>query len=688
MADGQGRTTLISDFRGENYRLRDSLLPPNVSPDALNCDYFFNTIRKRNGWSVVNRYSPVSGAQSVVLGLFIQHDNNIYVIVGSPGTTYYDVHCYLEGTGLVGSASNVYHRLWAHRPELLGNSGETASGALWGQWKLPSWQNLSMAPLDVSLTTATPSGSGTFNGVRKYYIVARNSTDGHESDLNYSSLPGSAMVTSGSATNAAQYDLAGIPSSSDPQVDKVRIYATKTGGSVFYYLADINNGTTTYTDNKADASLTVPYNAFRGILPQLPTGTDQRTPVMWQDRLWAPGYENGVWVYKWTERSYGDGLPIYCLWYPDNYITLPGTRGLPWDVLPIGNTMILMAFSDGLFAIVGDNPGSYRLIPVQTGTAFYRLVLSNQYVYALGKESVVRIPLGMTGPVEDISGAVSLHFRGMQYPWGYARQPVAAYVPSRKEVWFTFQKGSEDVSNYLRYDKRVTMVWSEERETWARWDLPVDQYGDYFRQPVYREYIFMGVQGTLGKLIFNSEAESTYQDGIFESGTVTASGASSVTVSESPASTVEKYIGLKVSVTASDGTVQHRIINERFGKILNITEAWTANPVPGDTYTIGAIQWYWTSPRLALTDDRFGDKRIHRIKTAFHPVGNISSTNVKMTYRLDANAEQTKSLDATQRVHEVLAEDVGKELRLKYEHSTQRKSVEIEGIQIELEQQE
>ena len=53
-----------------------------------------------------------------------------------------------------------------------------------------------------------------------------------------------------------QVSLTSIPTSSSYSVTARKIYRTKAGGSDYYYLATINdNTTTTYTDNIADASL-------------------------------------------------------------------------------------------------------------------------------------------------------------------------------------------------------------------------------------------------------------------------------------------------------------------------------------------------------------------------------------------------------------------------------------------------
>lgn len=692
MADGQGRTTLISDFRGQNHHLPDTLLPPNVSPDALNCDFWHNTVMKREGWSLIGRFTPGSDCESVILGIWLDPASSryVYIVVATKGATFYDLTCYRVNTGLVGSAtlmgttSDAIKALWPFRAQNIEGVG------LWGEWKLPNWHKIAMDPVDVSLTTATPGGTGSLNGVRQYYVVARNSTDGHESDLDYSNLPGSAIVTSWSAENAARFDIVNIPVSSDPQVDKKRIYATKTGGTVFYYLADISNGVTSYTDTTPDSDLTVPYNGYRGIIPTVYGGTNRRTPILWQERLWALGYENGNHVYKWTERSYGDGLPLYCLWYPYNYLTLRGVHSAPWDVIAVDDSYLLIASSDGLFAIVGDNPANYRCVPIVTGHIYACLALSATYCYAAGPHGIVRFPRGSLGPVEKISQPVENFCSDMVYDHSGQRKPVAGFAPGKGQVMFSFTNRngvlpSEDFWNERPAAARVTLVWDETKGEWSVWDLPVDQYGSY--RFGYINYV--GLRGILGCLRLSPYEDAVHStDGQTETGTVSSSTPTTVVVSNSPVLHNIHYAGLTLHVTAPDGAIQRRVIKSRSGTTITVTKAWTANPTDQYTYQIGGIDWHWYSPRLALTEDRFALKRTHRIKTAFRQNPNLNLGTMAFAYRFDDNAEQTKTLDASKRLEEVLTDDVGRELRLSYTQNASNMSVEIEGIQIELEQQE
>lgn len=94
------------------------------------------------------------------------------------------------------------------------------------------------------------AGSVTLVKGRTYFYVYRNSSTGHMSDLSAPSL------STGAQTNI-QINLSSIAASTDPQVDKIWILATADGNdeTLLYFLAEINNGTTTYTDNTPELTL-------------------------------------------------------------------------------------------------------------------------------------------------------------------------------------------------------------------------------------------------------------------------------------------------------------------------------------------------------------------------------------------------------------------------------------------------
>lgn len=95
-------------------------------------------------------------------------------------------------------------------------------------------------------TFAADSGTG-ITGDYMYKFAYVNSTSGHISTAS----DASAVRTVANKT----INLTGLTASADSQVDKINIYRTTDGGAIFFYLTQINNGTTTYADSALDATL-------------------------------------------------------------------------------------------------------------------------------------------------------------------------------------------------------------------------------------------------------------------------------------------------------------------------------------------------------------------------------------------------------------------------------------------------
>jgi hypothetical protein len=112
---------------------------------------------------------------------------------------------------------------------------------------------------------ANTGAAGVLTGTYQYKVTFYNSSTGHESNpSDDNTVPRSVSV----ALTSQQGSLVGIPVSSDPQVNKRRIYRTTANGGIWLYLDVINdNLTTTYTDNIPDTSLGVALDTFGNGVP-------------------------------------------------------------------------------------------------------------------------------------------------------------------------------------------------------------------------------------------------------------------------------------------------------------------------------------------------------------------------------------------------------------------------------------
>jgi hypothetical protein len=172
--------------------------------------------------------------------------------------------------------------------------GETEFGGSYKQVTLGGSDNA------VNLTTIPTSADGRVTSRRIYRTAGGEAPSSSYLKL-IGSIPDNATTTFSdtmgddsrgvsvpllNTTGSGQGSLTNIPTSADGRVTARRIYRTKAGGSIYYAVTTINdNATTTYTDNKADGSLsdTVPdADTISGgqvslsVIPTGPAGTTKR----------------------------------------------------------------------------------------------------------------------------------------------------------------------------------------------------------------------------------------------------------------------------------------------------------------------------------------------------------------------------------------------------------------------------
>jgi hypothetical protein len=123
----------------------------------------------------------------------------------------------------------------------------TEDGAIAKVYDGTSIYQLGITKPSTSATAATASGSGSLTGTYTYCFTFYADSTGVESQPN--------TVTNSVTVTTKSIDLSGVPTSSDPQVDKVRVY--RIGGSLTSYtlVTTLNEGTTTYNDNIADVDV-------------------------------------------------------------------------------------------------------------------------------------------------------------------------------------------------------------------------------------------------------------------------------------------------------------------------------------------------------------------------------------------------------------------------------------------------
>lgn len=146
--------------------------------------------------------------------------------------------------------------------------------------------------------TVATGAAGALTGDYQYKVTYYNSTTTHES---------SASAASATVSPASEkVDISGMTASADSQVDKKRIYRTVAGGSIFFFLAEIDDVDTTYEDNITDANLGTTIAPEENGTPGLFVGVEE-----WDGRIF--GYEKNSTVLEFSNTEFltpaGTGLP-------------------------------------------------------------------------------------------------------------------------------------------------------------------------------------------------------------------------------------------------------------------------------------------------------------------------------------------------------------------------------------------
>ncbi len=167
----------------------------------------------------------------------------IYTLVDTPTTVYTFDTSNLTNILTKGTTNQTYF-------QKVGSTLYFCNGTDVKKWNGSTTTNWGIATPATAATLSFSAGSLSPRSGYTYVYVFKNNSTQHIS----TSSPVSASTGVQTSKNIG---LSGSRST-DPQVDKIDIYRTTDGGSVFYYLATINNpgaGTWSYTDSTADSGL-------------------------------------------------------------------------------------------------------------------------------------------------------------------------------------------------------------------------------------------------------------------------------------------------------------------------------------------------------------------------------------------------------------------------------------------------
>ena len=227
---------------------------------------------------------------------------------------------------------------------------------------LKKWDQTTVRTWGITAPAVAPGltfGSGSLSPTSgyKYVYVYKCSATGHISTAS------TASASTGPLTN--QHIIVSYTASADAQVDKIDIYRTVDGGGVYYFLTEVANATSSFTDNNADSTLNTALIApLAGINNPPPTGLNL---VTWHnDRLF--GAANNL-LYFSSGPDCTNGVAAES-WNPSNVFTLPS------KITALASTSqgLLVFTADDIYVCLGTDTVSYYVIPWQRN---YGVLTSN-----------------------------------------------------------------------------------------------------------------------------------------------------------------------------------------------------------------------------------------------------------------------------------------------------------------------
>lgn len=221
--------------------------------------------------------------------------------------------------------------------ETVGNTLFLCNGTDVKKWDGTTLSNWGIVASSTQIGITPIAGSLTVLRGYQYVYTFRNSSTGTESSA-------SPVSASTNATTSKNFTLSAA-GSTDPQVDKVRIYRTLDGGFSFFFVTEIANATTwTFTDSNPDINLNeqiqAPINGQNNPPPATITNC-----CFYGDRMWV---SSGNKLYFGIGGDSLVGVPEESF-PPGNAMTMPGNITALWPT----NQGLLVFCSDSITVIRG-----------------------------------------------------------------------------------------------------------------------------------------------------------------------------------------------------------------------------------------------------------------------------------------------------------------------------------------------
>jgi len=245
-------------------------------------------------------------------------------------------------------------------------------------------------------------------------------------------------------------------------------------------------------------------------------------------------------------------------------------------------------------------------------------LMDDQGPYALSGSKLERIDL----PIHDYwrDGDVLLTDAKTKY---YS----VGVDPSQHKVYFRVQLTGDTTAMPQR-----AMVWDIDFKKWSKETYVWPVGGSCKLEVSSRQRMLVGAHDNIIYL-----ANEGLADGIATAVTGTVTSSADGTVTDSTASFATTAIHASVAIISGTGKRQIRRITARTGTQLTIDSNWTTNPVAGDKYIVGGIEWLMKSSRFDLLKISEPNRRYVRI--GYSPTTNAADLDMRFFRNHSTSAE-------------------------------------------------
>lgn len=324
--------------------------------------------------------------------------------------------------------------------------------------------------------SGTSAGNVTLTSGRIYYVVFRNSTTAHMSDLSLPSL-------STGAVTAQEINLTGIPQSLDPQVDVKWLLATADAGdeTLLYFLAELPNATGSYTDDTDELTLlagnivqeTDSNGDNIGVADNTPPPVAGYLPIKHQGRLFLA---NGGTLYcskNLQELTTSTGL--ICgryeeSWPTTNQFDISDDAELIRALVSDGTTLYVCT-NRHIRKVTGDSPADFSLTQIalnEAGVANHEAIT---VVYAAGSPAGAvwvtpdnRVVLSDFNTYQDIGAPI-------QNVLNLSNNPLNTRVTFYSNGAYDICVVALTTGNNLTFAADTWAIYDTRGQTWAVWNL-------------------------------------------------------------------------------------------------------------------------------------------------------------------------------------------------------------------------